>query len=362
MKILDRYLAYRIVSTLAKVAVSLVFLFILIDLFTYRKDDILGRDVPWDAVIRYYVVYIPTILYRYQGAALSMLVSALLVFGSAAQNNEITASLAAGIGLRRLVRIPLLVAAGLAVAIFLFQETVGVAACREADRLDKRYFSQGMESKRSGISWAHLGGRWTCHIMKFNRIALTGENLFMHSIRENSVEQVQARRVFWDPDLRQWIMEDGRWFIFDTNNNWECQVMRITQMQAPIEETPDELFALEQSPDMKTVSQLIGDIRRAERHGMRTDAHWSDLHAKFSQPALSFVMVLLAVPFAIRLRRGGLAIGFGVSIGIALVYLMLFRVSMGMGHIQHLPPVVAAWLANIVFLLVGIVLFKKTPT
>ena len=62
------------------------------------------------------------------------------------------------------------------------------------------------------------------------------------------------------------------------------------------------------------------------------------------------------------LRRGGIAIGFGVSIAIAIAYLMLFYLSLGLGHLEKINPFVAAWLANAVFFMIGIHLFRKTPT
>lgn len=361
MKILDRYLCLRLVLTLAKVMVSLVLLFVLIDLLTHRRGDIVRHDIPWAVVARYYAAYTPTILYEHQIAAFSMLIAALLVFGNAAQNNEITAALAGGISLRRLVRGPMLVAVALACGVFAMQETIGAAARTEVENIEGRYFGRG-GGMRDGISWPDLAGNWTCHIMKFNRKALTGENVSMHSIREDAVELVQARRIFWDPDQGRWMLEDGRWFKFFPRKNWDYVVPRITRQAAPIVETPQELFALEEPPETKTVAQLRADIKRAAGQGMPVQGYWTDFYAKFSQPALAFVMIFLAIPFAMRLRRGGLAIGFGVSIAMALVYLILFRVGMGLGHIERLPAPIAAWLATAIFLLVGLEMFRRTPT
>lgn len=361
MTILDRYLGTRLLATLIKVMASLVLLFILVDLLTHRRGDIARHDVPWLVVIQYYAAYTPTILYEHQVAAFSMLIAALLVLGSAAQNNEVTAALAGGISLRRLVLVPIIISLAVAVGVFAMQETVGATARRQAETLEARYFSKG-GATRAGISWPDLTGNWTCHIMKFNRKALTGENVSMHSIRDDAVELIQARRIFWDPDRGKWMLEDGRWFTFFPKNNWDYVVPRITQRAAPIIETPEELFALEQAPETKTVAQLAADIRRAGRHGMPVQGHWTDFYAKFSQPALAFVMIFLAIPFAMRLRRGGLAIGFGVSIAIALAYLILFRIGMGLGHIERVPAPVAAWLATVVFLGAGLEMFRRTPT
>ena len=131
---------------------------------------------------------------------------------------------------------------------------------------------------------------------------------------------------------------------------------------APITESPEDLFALEEPADTKSAATLLADIRRAETRGVPVQSPWTDLYAKFSQPALCFVIIGLAIPFAIRIRRGGLAIGFGVSIAIGLTYLVLFRISMSLGHAGRLPPPVAAWLANFMFLALGLVLIRKTPT
>jgi len=362
MTLLDRYLAVRIVTTLLKTLLALIFLFVLIDFLTQRQGDISKNDVPWGVVGLYYLSWIPTVIYQYQGAALAMLISSLLVFGAAARNNEITAALSGGISLWRLVRAPVAMAALLAVGVFLMQENLGTLASSELDDINSHYFSRSSISKRPGISWAHLTDDWTCHIMKFNRRALSGEGVFMHSFREDAVEQIQANRIFWDETTSQWMLEDGRWFMFYPKKDWDYEVPRITQCPAPIHETPDELFALEQSPNTKTVAELHRDIGRAKAHGMPTASPLTDLYAKFSQPALSFIMIWLAIPFAMRLRRGGLAIGFGVSIAIGLAYLMLYRVGMGLGHIGRLSPFIAAWLANITFMIFGLYLVRKTPT
>lgn len=359
MTILDRYLGSRLISVLIKTIVSLILLFILIDLLTQRRADISKYDVPWSAILQYYLASIPMIITKYQIAALSMLVAALLVLGNAAQNNEVTAALAGGISLWRLVRTPVTIAAILAAGVFAMQETVGTAAAAKFDNIRARYFSKSADSTRSGVTWPRLAGDWTCHIMKFNRVALTGENILMHSTRPDAMEQIQAHRIYWDENLRRWILEDGGWYKFPPEEV-QIEVRRIKQCAAPIQEPPEQLFALDQSPEEKTMGQLLRDIHRAEALNIPVGRHYTDLHAKFSQPALAFIMIWLAIPFALRLRRGGLAIGFGVSTGIGLVYLMVSRAAMGLGHYERLNPFIAAWLVNIIFLVFGMMMFRKT--
>ncbi len=362
MTILDRYFGARVLSTFLKTVVSLVLLFVLVDLLTHRRSDIDRYDVPWGVVITYYAARVPDILYRYQVAALSVLVSGLLVLGNAAQNNEITAALTGGISLWRLVRMPIVVAAGIAVALFAAQDTFGARANVQVKKLEERYFPSSAQYKRNGVSFPRLAGGWTCHMMKFNRTALTGEGILMHSFRDDAVEQILARRMYWDETAHKWFIEDGGWLVLDPKKDWQGPVNRITRQEAPIQESPEDLFALEEPADTKNAATLLSDIRRAEARGMPVAASWTDFYAKFAQPALCFVIIGLAIPFAMRIRRGGLAIGFGVSISMALAYLVVFRIAMSLGHAGRLSPPLAAWLANLMFLALGLFLIRKTPT
>jgi len=361
MTVLDRYLLVRLGSALIKAVVSFLFLFVFIDLLTERRGDILQYDVPWHAVLRYYAAMMPQVVY--QVAPLGVLVSGLLVLGDAAQNNEVTAALAGGISLRRFVRTPLVAALVFSIAVFIMEESIGAQAGRQAAAIDENYFARSDSgSLRTGVSWASLRGGWTCHILKFNRLALTGENVLLNSIRRDAVEQIIARRIYWDEQRRQWMIEDGRWLIFDPDVEGVEAEVRITQLPAPITESPGELFAMDRPPKTKTAGQLAREVRRAADRGIDVQGLLVDYHAKFSQPALSFVMIWLAVPFALRIRRGGVAISFGASIAIALAYLILFGIGVTLGDVGRLPPVLAAWLANIVFLTIGVVLFLRTPT
>ena len=360
--LLDRYFGMHMLATLLRTLISLVLLFVLVDFLTQQRNVFIKHDVPWSIEILYYVFSIPKILAKYQVASLSVLASALFVLGDAAQNNEVTAALAGGISLRRIVRMPVLIAAGLCAVMFLFEDSAGAIANRKLAEIEARYFPNYRQKERPGTSWPYLDNGWTCHIMKFNRSALTGERVLMHSFREDAVEQITANRIYWDETQHKWIIEDGGWIVLDPKKEWQGPVNRVTQMAAPIDETPEELFSLDQPPETKSLRALAADIRRAEHRGMPVKGHLTDLYAKLSEPALSFIIIFLAIPFAIRLNRGGLAIGLGVSVGIGIAYLVLSRVTLGLGHAEQLPPLVAAWITNVLFLILGMALLRKTAT
>lgn len=361
LTLLDRYLLRRMVASLLKALAGFILLYVVIDLLTHRRVAVLKNDVPWNIVLTYYACLAPRIVTRV--APLALLVCALLNLGNMAQNNEVTAVLAGGIPLRRLIRMPVAVAFAFALAVFALQETLGVAGAERAAQLEKRHLARSLVVKWTDASWPNLEGGWTVHVEKFNRVANTGENVRAHAIRQDAVEHIRARRIYWDEGRLAWFLEDGYWAVFEPDlSKTKVPGRRITQIPAPFTDTPAQLFALEQSPETKTAAALAQQIRRAEDRGTPTTHLWVDYHAKFAQPAICFVMVWLAIPFAMRLRRSGIAISFGLSIAIAMAFLILHGVALGLGHVEHLPPLAAAWLANALFLALGLILLARTPT
>lgn len=362
MNLYDRYIARRLTSTLLKTLAAFAMLYVVIDFLTARQYSIDKYDVPWPIVIQYYASHIPTFLFKFQALALALLVSTLLVLGKAAQDQEITALLSSGISMTRVARVPIILSIFLTVGLFAFENSLGIQSARTANRIEKEYFFRFTEESGSGPSWTNLGEKkWSCHILRFNPIALTGKNVFIHAFTENGMEEIRANRIYWDPDRGQWILEDGRWASFKRDASTRDTTL-ITQQPAPFSETPDMLFALSQPAENKTVATLYRDIKNAEAMGEPVVSGWVALHTKFSRPLLCFVIVWLAIPFALKVRRGGVFVSFAMSLALGLAYVTLHVVSIGLGTIGLLPPMVAAWLATVVFMAGGGYLFWRMPT
>jgi len=362
MTILDRYLVRRMLGTMLRVIFAMVFLFVTIDLLTHRQDNIIKYEIPWPVVAEYYLVFIPRILFDYQAVALSVLVAGLMVLGRAAQDNEITAALAGGISLRRLAAGPIALALVVSVLAFALQETLGTRAVADSRRIEREYFSRFDEQHTQGVSWNGLGEGWMCYALKFNREALTGQDVYIHRITPERFDEIRAGRIWWSEAHGQWLVENGIWMGFNRGQNWEQESHRITQAAAPFSERPESLFSLEAPASTKNLVQLGQDIARAQALGMPVQGARVEYHAKIARPALAFIMVLLAVPFAVRVRRGGLAVGFGLSVAIGVVYVLLFYGGLGLGHLSLLPPVLAAWAANLLFLAAGVILFRRVQS
>jgi lipopolysaccharide export system permease protein len=105
--------------------------------------------------------------------------------------------------------------------------------------------------------------------------------------------------------------------------------------------------------------ELQDYITTQSRSGEDADRLWVDLHVKASFPWANLVIVLLGSALSASKRRISMAAGFGLTVAIAFVYLIFLRLGLSFGHNQTLPPLLAAWVGNLLFLVVGLALLAR---
>ena len=79
-----------------------------------------------------------------------------------------------------------------------------------------------------------------------------------------------------------------------------------------------------------------------------------EYHKKFSIPFACFVFGLIGVPLGLVVKRSGKMVGFGIGLGLVLVYYLLLQVGQDTGRNGVLPPSFAIWLPNLVIGLLGL--------
>jgi lipopolysaccharide export LptBFGC system permease protein LptF len=131
---------------------------------------------------------------------------------------------------------------------------------------------------------------------------------------------------------------------------------------ASIGEVP-EYFKKEvkQSSEMN-YEELRRYIHELQQSGFDVVRFKVQLQKKLAFPVITFVMAVLAVPFALSAGKRGAIAGVAVAVGIAVVYSVTSGLFEAMGNISQLPPVLAAWSPDLIFALVGGYLILKVPT
>jgi lipopolysaccharide export LptBFGC system permease protein LptF len=85
----------------------------------------------------------------------------------------------------------------------------------------------------------------------------------------------------------------------------------------------------------------------------------TQLQCRLAEPLTCLTVVLIALPFGARSGRHNVFAGVASSRFICFGYFIMQRIAMGLGVGGTLPPLLAAWLPNLVFGLTGLVLIWR---
>lgn len=139
-----------------------------------------------------------------------------------------------------------------------------------------------------------------------------------------------------------------------------------------LDESPDVVRAeirinsLSRGKTMKRAELTLAEIRNYRRlhpvvrQDLRAtlDTQW---HARLAAPWTCLVVVLIAVPFSVAPGRRNLFYGVAGSIGIAFVFFVLQKLGFALGQSGRVPGWAGAWLPNMVFAVLGVVLTNRVP-
>ena len=381
--ILDDYVMREFASNFALVLGSFSTIFIIFTFFELVGDIIRNRT-PLVTVGDYLLNLIPYILYNV--TPLCVLVAVLVTFGALARSSEFTAMKAAGISLYRVVTPVLVLTAVIAVALFAFDEFYLPAANRRQEALravikgkpaqtflrpDRKWISG--QTDPTPLLPAATQESSAAHTAEPTRIFYyqffdPDRNVFANlTIFEfNPVTFTLKRRIFaasarWDPSVDRWLFENGwvRTFAGETTASYQPFVLQTFE---EIREQPT-YFKKEdrQSQEMSfdELSRYISDLRQS---GFDTKRLSVQLQRKLAYPLITLVMAVLAVPFALSTgKRGGVA-GYALAIFMAVAYLGVSSFFEAMGNVNTLPPMLAAWSADLLFAFAGAYFLLRTPT
>lgn len=96
-----------------------------------------------------------------------------------------------------------------------------------------------------------------------------------------------------------------------------------------------------------------------ERARIRRDRYALEIQKKFSLAAVCVVFALVGAPIALRFPRGGVGVVIGISFSIFALFYVGLTAGEALSDSGKLSPFWAMWAGNIVFLVVGLILYAR---
>ena len=371
----DRYILRQFIQTFFFGLLAFITIYIIVDLIEHI-DDFSDRNTPFNVIGLYYLYFIPDITKLI--APIAMLLAALFTFSRLDATHELTAFRSAGLGMKR-IALPLLLF-GLLVGtgmIWFNGELVPEINAKRFE-IDRQYLGQHIRGGASNVL-LRLSPTLTLQMDYFdskkniaNTVSLerldstalllvpqmdsggtriTGQD----SIRTLAVvERIDAKSMEYDSATGTWTMING--MARNLRDPEQIATTSFDRQEIPsLPVTPEELMLSQQSPDELTMSELRARIEREKMSGRDVRSLLIDYHSIFSFPFAAFIVVFFGIPFSSTQRKGGAAVPIALTALISAIYLIFTEVSKTLSFTADIPPVVTAWIANGVFLLLGLI-------
>lgn len=358
MQLLSRYLAAQFFRWFLLCMVAAGGIFLVVDFFT-NAEDFTGNNAPFTLIVRYFLFKLPKILIEVfpAGALMAVLVS----LGIMADNRELLAMRACGVENRRLAG-PLLVAgAALSIGALLWNEIVVPPTASKARSVKDFEIERKQQSgDLDAVALWFQGEQGFFYINYFdaNRDTLYGITLHELDPSFRLVGVVEAPVAYWVGE--SWSVPQGA--VIDLRPGAPAGPRTLREGELVIPETPQEFRRKRRRSYEFDSRGLSEQIRLLQAKGLDASEYLVDLYFKLAMPFSG--MVAVAIGFAVILRssrRAGLAANLGVAMAIVFAYWATMAVTVSAGHAGNLPPLVAAWAANLTFLAVaaGLYLWKR---
>lgn len=337
----------------------LVLVFTLFELL----GDILRNKVPASIVAEYLLNVTPYLLYNV--APLVMLLAVLVTFGLMQRSNEITAIKATGTSIYRIVTPVVIAAAVVAAGLFFADQFYLPHTNKRQEALHNQIKGKPAQTYlRPDRKWI-FGQNNDIYYYQFfdpDRDEFGNISVFQLDKKTFTVtRRIHADHARWADNLNRWEYERG----------WE----RALNVSAIENYRPFEVATFPELPEtpsyFKKEVKQYSEMNYEELHKYIRDLQQSgfdvvrlrvELNKKLSYPLITFIMAVLAIPFALSTGKKGAVTGVAVAVGTAVFYTVVSRLFEAMGNLSQLPPALAAWSPDFIFMLIGGYLILKVPT
>jgi LPS export ABC transporter permease LptG len=325
--------------------------------------DILRNQVPATVVAEYLLNVTPYLMFNV--APLVMLLAVLITFGLMQRSNEITAIKATGTSIYRIVT-PVIMAAGVvAVGLFLADQFYLPRTNKRQEALHNQIKGRPPQTYlRPDRKWI-FGQNNDIYYYQFfdpDRDQFGNVTVFqLDRASFNITRRIHADRAHWADNLNRWVYEQG----------WE-RTLKVAAMAdyrtfdvatvPDLPETPSYFKKEVRQYTEMNYEELRRYIRDLQQSGFDVVHLRVQLNKKLSYPLITLIMAVLAVPFALWGGKKGAITGVAVAVVMAISYLVVSPLFDAMGNASLLPPALAAWSPDLIFVLIGGYLILKVPT
>jgi lipopolysaccharide export system permease protein len=350
MSILSKYVLHEFYKLFAFCEALFMFLFLMVD-FLQKIDNFIEAKTTKAAVLLYFLYKAPFVLVNMVPAA--VLISVIILFTSMKKKNELTALQTSGLSLLRLSKTMILGSMFIVVGMFLVSETVVPYAVSKGYKIwnvDVKKQDPGLFYGKEEI-W-YRGGNAIYWIRQFNPKEKTMGNptFYFFDSTFRVTKRIEGRKGVWDGD--HWRIENG--ILQELKENGQYGFTKFETYALDIRETPETFMRGTRKPEEMSYWQLKEYAETVREEGYNNAKYLVDMNIKLAFPFISLILLTIGIPLALRVKKGGTPLAVSIGMAVCFLYVLVLGLSRSLGLAGVLPPLFSAWLANLLFLFLGV--------
>ncbi len=362
MKKIDWYILKKFLTTFFFAIFLFAIIAVVVDV-SEKTDDFVKSRLGFTRIVTdYYFGFIPHIIALL--FPLFVFIAVIFFTSKMAGKSEIIAILASGTSYGRWLR-PYWVGGSILAVILFFANQYTVPKANqirgnfEAKYIDNNSSYNALLSTSSNI-YLRIDSFTYAGILSYDTLTKRGGPIFMYRIVDNKVVQnTRAETIMWDTAAKKWrleVMVDRK--VQPLKEQVTLDISKIMNFNF----SPYDLSRDKYTKDKLTSPQLdhfikLEELRGSEGlNGLKVERYRRDATC-----ITVLLLTLIGGVVAGRKVRGGSGVHLAVGFMTAALFIITDRFSTIFSTKGDLPPIIAAWIPNAIFLFVFIYLYRKAP-
>lgn len=355
MGILGRYFCKEILKYLGIFLCALVFVYLIVD-FTQKIDNFIQANVPTGPMLSYFLYKVPYV--TLQMLPVAVVLSVIVTLCLLKRHHEITAMKACGLSIVQVSKPVFLISVFISVTAFLFSELIVPLTSSRSNKIWNVEVNKRIQTSfygRDHIWYKSKNAIYWIRAFDPDKEVMEDMTFYFFDSSFRLVKRIDANKGIWTGDL--WEVRNG--IIQNAVNSSGFDLSRFDEMHLKIREGPDAFFRTVNKPEEMSYWQLKSYAERIRLEGYDATRYLVDMNIKLAFPMINFVMILIAVPIALSIKKGGIPLAVFLGIAACFFYLVVFGFSRSLGLSGALPPILSAWFTNVAFFFLGSYLIMR---
>ncbi len=360
MPILFRYILREYAKIFFMCFAGLMTIYLVIDFFE-KVRRFLHYDASWIDVLGYFALKTPAI--SFQIAPLAVLMATLLTLGLLSRNHEITAMRSSGISLPWIASPFLGFATGVALILLWFSSTVIPLAADTAEDIRVTKIEKKPPAATLTIQqpWISVGPNTLMNVRSgaVGGTMIGGIRLFQFERGFHLVDLTEAEEAHYTN--QEWTLHRGRHRRFLPDGS--VSLVEFDEQPVTLPLIPEDFTSrFGNESEAMTFRDIRAYTSRLSHEGAQLTRLLTDYYGRIAFPFVTIIMVLVGIAMSLRrsgVRGGSMAMGIGQALAVGFCYWATHSIAIALGRGGALEPMMAGWMANLLFMSFALYLMLK---